>query len=107
MPVDLSIKRVPDEVVERLRMRAKINRRSLQGELLAMVERVAGETAVRPVTVEQLHEWAKAQGFRGTGSSVEDIRRMRDERADHLENVLGVARVSPRRKMRAKPRGRR
>ncbi len=44
MPVSLSIKNVPDEVVERLRARAARNRRSLQGELLDLVERAADET---------------------------------------------------------------
>ncbi len=38
MPVNLSIKNAPDDVVERLRVRAKRNHRSLQGELLAIVE---------------------------------------------------------------------
>jgi plasmid stability protein len=38
MPVNLSIKNTPDEVVERLRARAARHRRSLQGELLAIVE---------------------------------------------------------------------
>jgi antitoxin FitA len=38
MPVNLSIKNAPDDVVERLRARAARNRRSLQGELLAIVE---------------------------------------------------------------------
>ena len=38
MPVNLSIKNAPDDVVERLRARAARHRRSLQGELLAIVE---------------------------------------------------------------------
>ena len=43
MPVNLSIKNAPDEVVERLRRRAERNHRSLQGEMLAILE-----DAVRP-----------------------------------------------------------
>jgi plasmid stability protein len=43
MPVDLSIKNAPEEVVDRLRARAARNRCSLPGELLAIVEE-----AVRP-----------------------------------------------------------
>jgi len=43
MPVNLSIKNAPDEVVERLRRRAAKHHRSLQGELLAIIEE-----AVRP-----------------------------------------------------------
>jgi plasmid stability protein len=38
MSVNLSIKEVPDDVAERLRQRAARNHRSLQGELMAIVE---------------------------------------------------------------------
>lgn len=52
MPVNFSIKNVPDDVAERLRARAKRNRRSLQGELLVILERVAeSERSDRPLVV--------------------------------------------------------
>jgi plasmid stability protein len=38
MPVNLSIKNAPDEIVKRLRERARRHHRSLQGELLAIIE---------------------------------------------------------------------
>ena len=38
MPIDLSVKRVPDEIADQLRERAKRNHRSLQGELRAILE---------------------------------------------------------------------
>ena len=38
MPVTLSIKNVPDATARKLKARAKRNHRSLQGELLALVE---------------------------------------------------------------------
>ncbi len=38
MPVNLSIKNAPDEIVRRLRERASRHHRSLQGELLAILE---------------------------------------------------------------------
>lgn len=38
MPVNLSIKNAPDEIVKRLRERASRHHRSLQGELLAILE---------------------------------------------------------------------
>jgi len=38
MSVNLSIKNAPDDVVERLRQRAERHHRSLQGELLAIIE---------------------------------------------------------------------
>lgn len=37
MPVDLSIKHVPDALAERLRRRARKHHRSLQGELMAIL----------------------------------------------------------------------
>ncbi|MBW1788436.1 MAG: Arc family DNA-binding protein [Deltaproteobacteria bacterium] len=43
MPVSLSVKNVPDEIVARLKMRASRKHRSLQGELLSILEQ-----AVRP-----------------------------------------------------------
>ncbi len=49
MSVNLSIKNVPADVVERLRRRAERHRRSLQGELLAIVEQaVQPEHALNP-----------------------------------------------------------
>lgn len=49
MPVNLSIKNAPDEVVRRLRRRAERNHRSLQGELLAIIEdAVRSEPALTP-----------------------------------------------------------
>ena len=45
MSVTLSIKGVPDAVAARLRARAEGNHRSLQGELLAIVERAVTEAA--------------------------------------------------------------
>jgi antitoxin FitA len=41
VPVTLSIKYVPDHVAQRLRERAARHHRSLQGELLAIVEEAA------------------------------------------------------------------
>ena len=45
MPVNLSIKNAPDDVVQRLRERAARNHRSLQGELMAIIEEAARPTA--------------------------------------------------------------
>lgn len=39
MTVNLSIKDVPEQIAQRLRARAERNHRSLQGELMAIVER--------------------------------------------------------------------
>ena len=67
MSVNLSIKEVPDEIAERLRARAARNHRSLQGELMAIVEQAAAEsrypTAVffqrGTKTIEQIADEAK------------------------------------------------
>lgn len=45
MPVTLTIKQVPDQLAERLRQRAEANRRSLQRELLLIIERAADADA--------------------------------------------------------------
>lgn len=45
MPVDFSIKRVPNDVAARLRARAKRHHRSLQGELRTILEAAAREPA--------------------------------------------------------------
>jgi antitoxin FitA len=43
MPVNLSIKNAPDQLVQRLRERAERHHRSLQGELMAIIEAAAQE----------------------------------------------------------------
>lgn len=48
---NLSIKNVPAEIVTRLHERAAANHRSLQGELMALVTRAAGESSDAAATV--------------------------------------------------------
>ena len=45
MPVNLSVKNVPDALADRLRARAERNRRSLQRELLSILESAVDERA--------------------------------------------------------------
>jgi len=93
MAVNLSIKDVPDDVAQRLRDRAARNHRSLQGELMAIVEQAADAEATSvPAaaaarartrgwkTVEQVADEARRRFPRGTPSSVDLIRAMRDSR---------------------------
>lgn len=47
MPVTLSIKNAPDELVRRLKRRAAANHRSLQGELMAIIEAAAREESLQ------------------------------------------------------------
>jgi antitoxin FitA len=52
MPVDLSIKNVPDAIAQRLRQRAARHHRSLQDELLAIIEEAAqSEPALSPTAL--------------------------------------------------------
>lgn len=101
MSLNLSIKDVPNAIAERLRQRAARNHRSLQGELMAIIEQAASEplpeAAVQgPVPgvrrswtqgskgIEQLAEEARQRFPNGTPSSVDFIRAMRDSRDDEL-----------------------
>lgn len=51
MGVNLSIKDVPDALAGQLRQRAARNHRSLQGELMAIIEQAAGEEAAMSMAV--------------------------------------------------------
>jgi len=49
MAVNLSIKKVPDQIAEQLRRQAAKNHRSLQGELMAILEKgVARKRFLKP-----------------------------------------------------------
>lgn len=91
MPVNLSVKNVPDGLAEKLRARAERNHRSLQRELLAILEQAAQPAGTPPVpdardpnarrmSVEEVYEAAKRLFPNGTPSSVEFIRQSRDGR---------------------------
>lgn len=78
MPVNLSIKNTPDDVVERLRKRAARNHRSLQGELLAIVEEASLSSSSR--TASEVFAELKALGLETRAESVEIVRADRDAR---------------------------
>ena len=106
MPVNLSIKNAPDEVVARLKERAKRNHRSLQGELVAILQQAAtgelwsdgssesarlireardgdfvgGPRTRRILTVREAREHMRRLGVKTDGDATEIIRRDRDER---------------------------
>ncbi|HEX5327574.1 MAG TPA: Arc family DNA-binding protein [Acetobacteraceae bacterium] len=76
MPVNLSVKNAPDDVVQRLRERAQRNHRSLQGELMAIIEE-----AVRPARkLSPFEFWEEIQqfGVETRSEAAELIRRDRD-----------------------------
>ena len=78
MPVSLSIKDVPEEILERLRARAERNHRSLQKELLAIVEAAALEDS--DMTVDQLVEYVRGLGLSTPDQATGWIRELRDGR---------------------------
>lgn len=80
MPVTLSIKNAPAAVVRRLKQRASRHHRSLQGELLALVEAAAREEEAGLLGPEELLAEARALGIRSRGSSADVVRSMREAR---------------------------
>jgi plasmid stability protein len=92
MTVNLSVKNVPEELAELLRRRAAGNRRSLQRELLSILEAAVGlapsaqPTAAKrrapraAITIEELAEISRNLFPEGTESSVAYLRQLRDTR---------------------------
>jgi plasmid stability protein len=78
MSVNLSIKNAPDDVVALLKLRAQRNHRSLQGELLAIVE-----DAVRPprtLTLDEVMAKIRRLGISSPSQAAAMIRADRDAR---------------------------
>lgn len=78
MPVNLSIKNVPDPTAERLRERAARSHRSLQGELMAILERAAWEEG-RLTAAEALRR-VRQLGLETGDEARAIVRRDRDRR---------------------------
>lgn len=112
MPVNLSIKGVPDELAESLRERARRNHRSLQGELMAMIEGYVARRggadpgagvreAARPwgrSAVEQSGRGLNVGTERlvwGPGESALIIRQTREEQAFTIEDLFEYVRSLP------------
>ena len=77
MPVTLSIKNVPDQLAEKLRARAARRHRSLQGELLAILEETV---SFRRASPGELLKSLKESGLRTPGEATRMIRADRDAR---------------------------
>ena len=78
MPASLSIKNVPDRVVQRLRARAERNRRSLQGELLDLIERAVDD--VPAISARDVYDRIRKLNLPAGESSTDIIRQLRDGR---------------------------
>jgi plasmid stability protein len=76
--VTLSVKNVPEKLAERLRQRAARNHRSLQGELMSILE----DAGRPPLSIDELAEKVKALGLKTPADSVDIIRATRDGRRD-------------------------
>lgn len=76
--VTLSIKNVPADVAEALRARARSNHRSIQGELLSIVE--AAVRGPRPFRAFDLRREIAALGLTTPADSAAFVRETRDER---------------------------
>lgn len=78
MPINLSIKNAPEDVVLRLKQRAERHHRSLQGELLAIIEAAVRED--RPATPAEVLAEVRGLGLRTPSEAAEMIRADRDRR---------------------------
>ena len=78
MSASLSIKNGPDDVVARLRARAARNRRSLQGELLDLIERAADELPT--ISAREVYARIRKLNLPAGERSAEIIRELRDGR---------------------------
>jgi plasmid stability protein len=78
MPVNLSIKNAPDDVVRRLRERAERHHRSLQGELMAIIEAATRDD--RPTRPADILDRVREIGLRTPSEAAAIIRADRDGR---------------------------
>jgi plasmid stability protein len=77
MPVNLSIKNAPDDVVQRLRERAARNHRSLQGELMAIIEEAVQPRPQR-LTIDEYRARVRSLGLRSPDEAAAIVRADRD-----------------------------
>jgi len=75
---NLSVKNVPAKTMAYLKRRAKDNHRSLQGEVLHILEEVS--EPARKTSLREIWETARDQGLGKGPRSVDIIRELRDSR---------------------------
>lgn len=76
MPVNLSIKNVPDELADRLRRRADAAHRSMQGELMAILEAALEDRP--PMRPREILARLESLDLRTGREAADDVRRDRD-----------------------------
>jgi plasmid stability protein len=79
MPTNLSIKNAPDDIVARLKRRAAEHHRSLQGELLSILQEAAYSSS-RPLTPTDVLAEVKRLGLRTPAEAAAIVRADRDGR---------------------------
>jgi antitoxin FitA len=80
MAVNLSIKNAPDDIVRALKVRAARHHRSLQGELMAIVESAAREEQAETLSPAEVLARVRAAGTRSPSDSVRIVRCLREAR---------------------------
>jgi antitoxin FitA len=78
MPVNISIKNAPDDLVRLLKERAQRNHRSMQGEALAILEEAVQNP--KRLTPLQLLTEVRKLNMNMPDEAAEIVRKMRDER---------------------------
>ena len=78
MGVTMSVENVPEELAAKLQRRASRSRRSLQGELLVILEQAASEA--ERLSPQQVLEKVRALGLRTPSESAVFVRQDRDAR---------------------------
>jgi antitoxin FitA len=76
--VNLSIKNAPDDVVRRLKAPAARHHRSLQGELMAILEEAVGPS--RPLTPDEILDRVRQLGLSTPRAAAAMVREDRDGR---------------------------
>ena len=78
MPVNISVKNVPDEIADRLKQRAAKAHRSLQGEMLTILEEAANARAT--LSAFEVLARVRATGLQSPDEATRMIRDDRDAR---------------------------
>ena len=95
MPISLSIKNIPDRIAETLRARATAHHRSLQGELMAILEAAASETALSGLTMQpvQLGRTGQRVSSRGTVTIAQAMERLRKRCPEPIPDPQGAVAI--------------
>jgi plasmid stability protein len=92
--VNLSIKGVPEAMAQRLRRRAQRNHRSLQGELMAIIEQAAAEPEASPggALASRGVEVIVRRGSKTVEQVAKELRALYPKPATHLPRSVDVVR---------------